>query len=1355
MNALIRTIETLLPQAMAAERYVLQRRLQRLQQRRLPALRKLPALRQLEVRLQASVERKARRQANLPRVDTNPDLPIAARKDDIIEAIRRHPVTVISGETGSGKTTQIPKFCLAAGRGIEGLIGCTQPRRIAATSVARRIAEELGQDVGGAVGYKIRFTDRTSPEAFIKIMTDGILLAEAQSDRYLTAYDTLIVDEAHERSLNIDFVLGILKTLLTHRADLKLIITSATIDTEKFSRAFDNAPIIEVSGRMYPVDVRYCPAETAEMQNGEPTHVDQAVAAVDQLLTESPGGDVLVFMPTEQDIRYCCELIEALDPKNVHVMPLFARLSASDQSRVFARMPRRKIIVATNIAETSLTIPGIKYVVDSGLARIPSYAPRSRTTSLPVVPISRSSADQRKGRCGRMQHGVCIRLYTEEDYETRPLYTAPEIQRANLAEVILRMIALRLGDVSRFPFIDPPDSRSIADGYRLLFELGAIEIKAGRRTASRAPQVDLEVKASDGRQTESDRSSMIAAQPLRVPGRFDRVVLTETGRLMARIPLDPRLSRMLIEAGQRGCTDEIAVIAAALSIQDPRERPADKTQAADRAHAAFIHSHSDFLTLLKIWQAYQTTWQEVQRTGAMKRFCRDNFLSFNRMREWWDIYTQVTDLMQECGLSRSDRSSVLSAVWNEVLPETSLYQAVHKSILSGLLSHLAVKKEKNLYRTAKGSEAMIFPGSALFNQGPTWLVAAELVETTRRFARTAASIDNAWLEELGAHLCRRTYLEPRWDQRRGEVVATEQVSLFGIVIVEGRTVSYGRINPEQACDIFIRHALVRGEVQKPLGFMRHNSRLVAEIQDLEHRLRRRDLLVGEDEMAAFYRQRLEGICDIRSLTAGLKKKGGDHFLQMTREDLLLYDPGQEELLKYPDRIEMGPHSFDCRYRFDPGQADDGITVTVPSALAAGVPAERLDWLVPGLYPEKIATLIKGLPKQYRKQLVPVNDTVEIVAREMPMSRGVLIRDLSDFIQRRFHVDIPAAVWLQIQLPDHLKMRLSVTGPDGCELCSGRDPALLQRKAARRTREPEELAELRRRWERSGIVRWDFGDLPEAVAVQTNGWVFYPALVSQEQDIHLRLFQRQDEAAAAHISGVAALYAVHFARDLKFLKKYLKLPRAFKPAVDCFGGAGPVEQSAYQRIVRQLFGRNIRLRTDFYDYAESVAARILPSAQDLMTRLKAVLTAYYETRALLADLRRSSRDNPRTRALFDELAAELTRLVPVDFVKLYEPGRLPHLERYLKAAAVRAERALVDLDKDRAKAQQIAPFTERLTSLLGELSPAASAEKRQAVEDFFWLLEEYKVSVFAQELKTAATVSRKRLETVLKQIEKMI
>ena len=1339
---LLKKIESLLPEALIADRYAVGHEIMRLKRRK----GKTPPhdivnrrLIRIEKRLQRSVNKRAWRKSHRPQPLYNDALPILAKKDDIIDAVKTHPVVIISGETGSGKTTQIPKFCLAAGRGIDGKIGCTQPRRIAAITVSQRIAEELGEEAGRSVGYKIRFKDKTGPNGFIKIMTDGMLLAEAQSDPGLYEYDTIIVDEAHERSLNIDFILGMLKTLLTKRKDLKLIITSATIDTEKFSKAFDHAPVIEVSGRMYPVKVRYLPRDTS-IENGDPqTHVETAVRELNRLFKETHSGDVLIFMPTEADIRETCELIKAKNVRHTEILPLFARLSASEQSRVFSQGTGRKIIVATNIAETSLTIPGIKYVIDTGLARISHYMPRMRITALPVTGISKSSADQRKGRCGRMENGVCIRLFSENDFENRPLFTSPEILRANLAEVILRMISLNLGDISDFPFIDKPAAKSIQDGFDLLYELGAIVPKSNRRSK-----------------------------------KTRRFLLTNKGELMAKMPIDPRLSRMLIEARNEGCLEEMIVIAAALSIQDPRERPAEKAQEADQAQKGFCDPFSDFITLLNIWNAYQQVLKKEKTTGRIKKFCKSHYLSFRRMREWRDIHAQLFEAMTEDRMNDTKKTakkripkhaSLPRRQSKDPIPDTPfspLYTATHKSILSGFLSNIAVKKEKNIFQAPKGKEVMIFPGSTLFNTAKEWIVAAEWVETSRLFARTCANIDSAWLEDLAGNLCKRTYLHPHWERKNGRVTAYEQVSLFGLVIVPKRPVPYGSIDPARATEIFIQSALIDGDINETFDFLHHNQKLIDGVRNIEDRIRRRDILVSEAQLFDFYNRRLRNCYDVKTLKSYIKQKNSDEFLHMKSEDIRRYDPDEKELSCFPDRLDLGHLSLDCAYRFDPGNPDDGVTVSIPAPVAGSVPHESLEWLVPGLYKEKITALIKGLPKTYRKKLVPVADTVDIVIHEMPRTRTSLITALGNFIFTRFNIDIPASAWPDDLLPDHLKMRISITDTKGKEISSGRDPVLLSRRISNKgpVIATPELDAAKKIWERDGITGWDFSDLPESIelkGIDSAKWPVYPGLqkaAEKGESVNLRLFLNHESALSSHREGVAALFSLHLSKDLKYLKKALKLPKNMDKAADYFGGSACVEKRLFEHIIKNLFIKNIRTRNAFYAHAEAAARSMLSEGRELLERSLPVLKSYLETRSALYTFEVAHKTSPVVLQFLNGIRAELSKLIPENFVDLYDPERLVHLVRYMKALVVRAERGMVDLEKDRTKSDAVTVYTERLGQLLNGLAESASEEKKAAIEALYWLIEEYKVSIYAQELKTSVPVSRKRLEEVIREIERM-
>ncbi|MGD9331521.1 MAG: ATP-dependent RNA helicase HrpA [Desulfobacterales bacterium] len=1329
MGSRLRRLEAMLPSAMVYDRYHVRREIGHIRYQ----IRKRRKVKHLEKRMSGMIRRleysaatRLRRQSRRPPWEPIDSLPITAWQAEIAQAIQAHPVVIVAGETGSGKTTQLPKFCLTAGRGLGGLIGCTQPRRIAATTVAQRIAEELGEPLGQSVGYKIRFQDRTNQDSFIKVMTDGILLAETQGDPALTAYDTLIVDEAHERSLNIDFILGILKKRVQRRSDLRLIITSATIDTEKFARAFDDAPVIEVSGRMYPVEVRYRPIDENESEGDDASYVEAALSAVEELVCESARGDVLVFMPTEQDIRETCELLNGRGYAKTEIMPLYARLSAVDQQRVFAGTGARKIIVATNVAETSITIPGIRYVVDTGLARIPRYSPRTRTTALPVTHISRSSADQRLGRCGRVADGVCIRLYAEENYQGRPRFTPPEILRANLAEVILRMISLKLGDIDSFPFIDRPDPRSIRDGLKLLSELGAIERdQAGRHRKG-----------------------------------LERYRLTGRGRIMARMPIDPRLSRMLIEAGRQGCLAPMLAITAVLSIQDPRERPVDREQAADQAHAVFKDPASDFITLLNIWEHAVS----MVRAGPLKHFCKHHFLSFRRMREWRDIHRQLAAIVKEAGLNPSagDQGKTPPPAAAESRTDSfgALYTAIHRSVLSGFLANIASKKEKNIYRAARGRECMLFPGSGLFNRGGEWIVAAEMVLTSRLFARMAANIDRAWLEPLAGRQCRYTYLEPHWSRKRGEVVADEQVSLFGLKIVEGRKVSYGKIDPEAAAEIFVRSALIGGDVHRPFDFMAHNQALIEEVDDMQNRLRRRDLLVDEEVLYQFYRHRLGMIADIRSLAHRIKKKGGDAFLRLRPQDLLQAEPDADELALYPDEIRLGEARLKADYRFDPGAENDGVTVSVPAASVHRIDPADADWLVPGLLREKIAAMLKSLPKAYRRQLVPVADTAATIAREMPRTNGDLATALGNFIHKRFEVDIPANAWQENALPEHLKMRYAIIDADGDKVAVGRKEEML------RTLDPgmpQEglLAKARRQWECDGLTDWPVDDLPEQVDLgddQTGRHTLFPALSVAEDnrgDVGVRLFGSYDQARRSHRDGVAALLKKRLAADLKYLKRQLKLPRDTAAQVRFEGGAKAFERELFERVTQTRLRHDVRTRAAFEALAEEARAGLIASGQELLQAVLPVLQALEDVHETLCGLENQAGARG---PIADFLAArreDIQRLVPARFVHLYEPVRFPHLARYLRAIAIRAERALAQFDRDQSKAAESRRWEEQLKMMLDELNIRSSDQKRAALEELFWMIEEYKVSLFAQELKTAVPVSAKRLEKLIGEISRMV
>jgi len=1255
---------------------------------------------------------KAVRLANIPRIIFPAALPITAKKNEIIEAIIQNRVIIITGETGSGKTTQIPKICIEAGRGITGIIGCTQPRRVAAITVAHRIAYELGEEIGRSVGYRVRFADRTGQNNYIKIMTDGILLNEMQNDPYLRRYDTIIVDEAHERSLNIDFILGALRILLQKRKDLKVIITSATIDTQKFSRAFE-APIIEVSGRMYPVDVLYRPIEQDLEEKEGLSHVDAAVDALKMLLKETYEGDILIFMPTEQDIRDTCDLIGDLPSYEGTILPLFARLPWTEQRRVFQHASSRRIVVATNIAETSVTIPGIRYVIDTGLARILQYNPRSRTTSLPVMPISKSSADQRKGRCGRVRNGVCIRLYRKDDYEQRPIFTEPEILRSNLAEVVLRMLYLNLGTVTSFPFIDSPFPKNIRDAIEILKELGAIETL-------------IEGNNADNTQ---------------------KFVLTEHGKVMAQFPMDPRISRMIIEAKKERCTEEILVIAAALSIHDPREKPSGFEKEADKVHTNFIDPQSDFMTLLRIWNQYQGVLHNAKSKSHMKRFCREHFLSFRRMKEWIDVHDQLHEILDEQGWRIRNKMD---------LNDPSRYDGIHKSILSGYLSNVATKKEKNFYNAAKGKEIMLFPGSGLFNRGGSWIVAAEIVETSRLFARTSANVNSEWLEDIGGKLCRSTYFEPRWSRNRGEVIAYEQVSLFGLVIVPKRLVSYGRINPEEASEIFVRSALVNGDVKKPPYFLMYNKSVIVKITNMEEKIRRRNLLASDDKLAQFYLARIPLIYDLRTLQKMIKDRGSDDFLRMKEEDILQRFPPEDVTDLYPDSVSIGGNRLCCTYRFNPGKTDDGVTLRVPIDMTGVIPAKFADRLVPGLLEGKITSLLKGLPKDLRKKLPPISDICDAILSDLDKIDDSLSSVMSQVIYERFGLSIPASLWNIDVVSDHLKIRYEIVDEKGKEISSGRDILALQKGIAAATASSV-FIHAQNIYEKRGLKAWNFGDLPDKILLgkDSDQCVYaYPALEEGDGYVNIRLFRNPLEAELSHRKGVLALYAILFNNNLKHLRKSLVFKGDMEELTDALGETKAFENKMFQRVLLDLFDLPIRTQDEFERHAEETASQILPAGQAVINRFYPLIKGYHDIMLKLRSLEKINRSNRPALRYLEEIKNDLRLLIPPEFILIYHDEKIPDIIRYLKAMSLRAERGLMHLEKAFQKTEEIKTFSHRYQVVINSFSPDTPDKTRAAVEEFRWMIEEYKVSVFAQEIRTAFTVSQKRLEKKLEEIERV-
>lgn len=1288
------------------------------------------------------------------RLEFPPELPISARAEEIVATIQAHPVVILAGETGSGKTTQIPKMCLAAGRGTQGRIACTQPRRVAALSVSRRVAEELGVEWGREVGCKIRFDDRTTRATTIKFLTDGMLLAEVQGDPLLREYDTIILDEAHERSLNIDFLLGHLRTLRYKRPELKVIITSATIDTEMFSQAFDGAPVVQVSGRTYPVEVIYAPLDALGRdyadndENEDPAdkaavasakaealhYIDGAVEAVERIVRESDTGDILVFMPSERDIRETNDLLEGRRLRGCELVPLFGRLSNAEQQRVFAPTQTRKIIVATNIAETSLTIPGIRFVVDTGLARISRYAPQARTRRLPIEPVSQSSADQRKGRSGRVADGVCIRLYSEKDFLERPRFTQPEIQRANLADVILRLKAFGLGDIERFPFINMPAAKSIRAGYALLEELGAL--------------------GEDSRE------------------------LTPIGRELARLPVDPTVGRMILQARTEKALREVLVIAAGLSIQDPRERPLDKQAAADAAHRRFAHPDSDFLTLLNIWETYHDEFEQLSQ-AKLRRFCRDHFLSYPRMREWRDIHAQLAEVMQERGEKKmiSAFHGLATVDAKATAFGTPPYRAIHRSILAGLLGNIAVLDEQNGgYKATQDRKVTLFPGSVLFRREerkgkpsfakasegkpdvkrlPRWLVAAEIMETSRLFARTCARLDPAWALELGAHLVKVAHSEPFWDADKGRVLVKQRTRLYGLEL-ETRSVGYGRINPGHATEIFIREGLVNDAITWPLDFLAHNRRVRERIELILTRTRDSGYLNLDEALYRFYAARLLGEPAVQggvplypvSAVAELvdlvreRKAAEPRFLQCEAEDLRDPETLTHDAAAFPEALPLDNRALPLNYAYKPGETEDGVTLEVNVREAAALTPAALDWAVPGHLETKVEHYLRSLPKELRRAFMPLTETARSVALQvaerdrLTARRETLTEALAAQLRERFRVAIDPAVWADKPLPDHLRVRVRVLDDDGRELCASRDlgeiqTALGQRRHEARVasvrEEPAAWRQARAQWEKPPQTAWTFGDIPPQVRVTEQAGVpvdAFPGLLAAATGVGLRLFKTADEAQAATREGLAALFALQLRYDLGWLERDLKALRDLGPLIATVAPVADLQAQALGSIRAWVCGRPVEplhaaVFATVLDRAKADLRGLVPRLTDL---LREILT-----------LRQDLLVHPQP---FAGLERDLAGLLPPDFLRVTPFAQLAHFPRYLKAMKLRADRWRQHPAKDAERAREMACY---------EAALAKAGERAAALR---WLVEEYRVSLFAQELGTAEPVSAVKLDRLL-------
>jgi ATP-dependent helicase HrpA len=1248
----------------------------------------LRELERLEAQVRGSSERVAARRASLPVVRYDESLPVHSRREEIAAAIRQSPVTIVSGATGSGKSTQLPKICLELGRGVAGMIGHTQPRRIAAQTLAYRVSAELGTTPGDLVGYQVRFVDRTGPRTLVKLMTDGLLLRELEADPLLERYDTLILDEAHERNLNVDFLLGVCRQLVARRPDLRVIVTSATIETRRFAEYFGGAPVIDVEGRSFPVEVRYRPLSEDEAE--APSLPEAIGSALDELRTNGQGidGDALVFLPGERQIAEARDYLERAGKRDWDVFPLYARLSAAEQEKVFEPHPRRRVVLATNVAETSLTIPGVRFVIDAGLARISRYSPRAKFQRLPIEPVSRASAEQRKGRCGRVGEGICIRLYSEEDLASRPQYTDPEILRTNLASLILQMAALGLGAPEDFPFVDPPDTRLLNDGYRLLQELSAVD---------------------------GDRR------------------ITRLGRQMAALPLDPRLARVLLEAGRQRCLSEALVIAAFLSIQDPRERPADKTEAADQAHASFADERSDFVAVLNLWRAARE--QSAAGTRALRRWCKEHFLSFVRVREWYDLHEQLADITAGQGLERNATPAPANLL--------------HQSILTGFLGGIGVLDEARTYLGARDTRFVIAPGTPLAKRNPHWIVAANLVETQRLYARMVAQVQPSWIESAGAHLVRRAYGEAQWVAARGMVMARETVSLYGRVLSSGRQVNFASIDPALARRMFVEEALVRGQSSLRCGFLERNARVRADLEKLEAKLRRRDLLAPDDALVDFYLERIPAdVASTRAFERWWRNEERRHPRRLDAPpDVLLAGAAPAvDLQDYPDHLEVDGNSLPLSYLFDPTDPDDGVTLEVPLALLGSLSARRLEWLVPGYLQDKLVALLRGLPKDLRRELVPIPDAAARLRGALgPFDAGSLYERLAALVTAEAGAKVEAAQLAAIALPPWLRMSLRVIDARGQEIRRGRDLEALRaelRVRAAQAARPDAT----HGWERDGVKRWDFGDVPEELRV-ASGRVnlrLYPGIEDTGGAVRLRLFPGAEVAATTTVRGIVRLAALAMPQQHDLVVRQCASDREFALLAAAAGfDRGlfvEVADRAVEDALRLDERRLPRTEAEFAARVNAARTEVAGCGEHVAHAVKGVLLALKEARAALEPL-----SAPAFAAGRDSIQRQLAALLAPGWVRRTPAAAFSQLPKYVKAAARRAQRLRDDVNRDQKLDAQVAPFAMALRELGTKCGPFGPGPE---LERLRWMIEEFRLSLFAQDLRTQGPVSAKRLEAQL-------
>ncbi|QIQ22093.1 ATP-dependent RNA helicase HrpA [Zophobihabitans entericus] len=1244
------------------------------------------ALSQVEQKVIDALSRYQQKKLSCPAIVYPDNLPVAEKKQAIYEAIRDNQVVIIAGETGSGKTTQIPKICLELGRGIAGYIGHTQPRRLAARSVASRIAEELKTEIGSAVGYKVRFSDQVSENTLIKLMTDGILLAEIQQDRLLMQYDTIIIDEAHERSLNIDFILGYLKQILPKRPDLKVIITSATIDPERFSKHFNNAPMIEVSGRTYPVEVRYRPLTDNSEDEGD--QLQGIIQAIDELSYETKG-DILIFLTGEREIRDVADALNRLNLLHTEVLPLYARLSAAEQNRIFQSHAGRRIILATNVAETSLTVPGIKYVIDPGLARISRYSFRTKVQRLPIEPISQASANQRKGRCGRTSDGICIRLYDEQDFLSRDEFTAPEILRTNLASVILQMTSLGLGDIAAFPFVEAPDKRNIQDGIRLLEELGAIYQKQSQYH------------------------------------------LTQIGQTLAQLPIDPRLARMVVEARKQGCIKEIMIITAALSIQDPRERPLEKQQASDEKHRRFLDKESDFVTFVNLWN-YIKEQQEALSASQFRKLCKQDYLNYLRVREWQDVYTQLRQVIKE-----------LKFPVNSVAAD---YRAIHCSLLSGLLSHIGLKDlEKHEYTGARNIKFSIFPNSGLFKKPPKWCVVAELVETSKLWGRIAAQIDPEWIEPLAEHLIKHSYSEPHWAKSQGTTLANEKVTLFGLPIVNQRSVNYAPIDPIISRELFIRHALVEGDWQTKHAFFQKNRQLMDDVEDLEHKSRRRDILVDDEVLYQFYDKRLPvDIVSARHFDNWWKKteRSQPDLLNFEKSMLIKESAGKVSQLDYPDSWQQNNLKLPLSYQFEPGNEADGVTVHIPVAVLNQVSEQGFDWQIPGLRQELIIALIKSLPKPIRRHFVPAPNYAEaFLSRAEPLGMP-LLESLECEFRRMSGVTIDREMWQWDQIPDHLKMTFRVLDQNDRKLQESKDLQSLKTDLKDKVQQTLSKTTKSEQIEKRNITEWDFGQLPKSYESKRGQYTIkaYPALVDDNQSVSIKLVDSESEQQRLALIGLRRLLLLNIPSPVKYLHE--KLPNKAKLGLyfNTFGSVLDLIDDCIICGIEQLIkshGGLVWNNEEFEQLLSYVKGHINESVVEIAKQVEKILTLNFNINKKL-----KGRFDLNMAFAMSDIKAQLSNLIYKGFVTQTGATRLNDLYRYLTAIEKRLEKMLLDPNKDRAHMLKIEQVQTAYQQLLKKLP--ADRQQDTTITDIRWMIEELRVNFFAQQLGTPYPISEKRI-----------